>query len=281
MLSAQQWLKPAWFPWFTLSERTKRPHTLDLSLLCLSPHDSGKKSWQTSEFSSFCLLFCPNHKDPLHCPQKCLSLLRWVSVYQKTNKPAIGGLARTLLQWIPDIYSPCQLLFIIYKPQWDYHKNKKLHSFMRATWNHIISFSMYSTPGRFCNTGIYIQVKWTFYIVFPGKFFQAPMFKDPYLPPQETCLSVVSWREWYVFEIISIATSKRNTGLSFFLLLIAPTLFRMSVFPNPFSNQATLIRSNGYRRVEKGGESCWKMDTKLSRLVYAFATRKVSLFCPA
>lgn len=34
-------------------------------------------------------------------------------------------------------------------------------------------------------------------------------------------------------------------------------------------------------RLEKGGESCWKMDTKTSGLACTFATRRVRLFCPA
>lgn len=50
-------------------------------------------------------------------------------------------------------------------------------------------------------------------IGFPGKLIRAPTFWDSYLPSQETCLSVVSWREGYAFNIFSIATSKSHTEL--------------------------------------------------------------------
>lgn len=93
---------------------------------------------------------------------------------------------------------------------------------------------------------------------FPGKFLQAPMFWDLYLPPQETCLSVVSQREWYVFEIISIATSRNHSGLSFLTSNCPYTAFRISQFPNPFPIRLPQLKptANRRRRLEKAGENC-------------------------
>ena len=116
-------------------KRPKQSHILVLLVFlpCACPQMTvASNADKHLNFCHFSLFFWHNHKDPLHCPQKCLSLLCWVSVYQETNNPAIGGLAQTLLQQIPKIRSLCQLLLIIYKPQWDYHKNKNLPTSMRA-----------------------------------------------------------------------------------------------------------------------------------------------------
>lgn len=87
MLPAQLWLKTVCFPWFIVSEVPKQSHTLLVFLPFACPHLTV--AWNTDKrlnFSHFCLSFWRIHKDLLHCPQKCLSLLCRVSVVPRIKQ---------------------------------------------------------------------------------------------------------------------------------------------------------------------------------------------------
>lgn len=132
-----------------------------------------------------------------------------------------------LIQQIPQMDSPCQLLLIICKPQWDYRKYKNLHASTRVC---VFSYGSPMKPNNimFCvqhtkeifKTGIHMQVEWTFSTVFPGNFSPSVTFRDTYLPLQGTRLSVVSWRQ-----------RGRGLSLKWFPLLQAKDLLDSLLWP--------------------------------------------------
>lgn len=130
-------------------------------------------TWQWQEIlTKPCLfsLFLAYHKDPLHCPQKCLTLLCWVSVYQETNNPAIGGLAQTLIQQNSrDVFSLPAFTHHLQTTMKLPQKQKKINAFMSnpclllKLWNRIIFFFLYSAAkclGNFVTEAI--TCKWNY-----------------------------------------------------------------------------------------------------------------------
>lgn len=166
----------------------------------------------TDQALPFLSLFLAYHKDPLHCPQKCLTPLCWVSVYQETNNPAIGGLAQTLIQQNSrDLFSLPAFTHHLQTTMKLPQKQKKLNAFMSnpclllKLWNRIIFFFLYSAAkclGNFVTEAI--TCKWNYVFTFLlWIILYEKMFRHSYLSHWDS-------QEWYFIEVNSFAIRKEN-----------------------------------------------------------------------
>lgn len=156
------------------------------------------------KFQTVCHISNCKHQNLLDCPQKCLSLLYWVSMRQETIISSIGGLVHKF-SFFSCFMMNSEYLFPL--PVLTHCGLSTVRSPLKRRRKKQTCEHKSTQSRTWCKVSLEDSVnllficKYTLFRVFPGKFIQAPTFGSYSCLPRKHVFLWASWMEYFVFRL--------------------------------------------------------------------------------